>query len=33
MTRSNIAMVDGHSLEVNAQMLAGLREIVESVSR
>jgi hypothetical protein len=28
MTRSNIAMVDGHPLEVNAQMLAGLREIV-----
>ena len=28
MTRSNIAMVDGHSLEVNAQMLASLREIV-----
>ena len=28
MTRSNTAMVDGHSLEVNAQMLASLRAIV-----
>ncbi|MCY3913483.1 MAG: DUF4392 domain-containing protein [Chloroflexi bacterium] len=29
MSRSNTAMVDGHSLEVNAQMLASLRAIVE----
>ena len=29
MTRSNTAMVDGHPLEVNAQMLASLRAIVE----
>ena len=29
MTRSNTAMVDGHSLEVNARMLARLRAIVE----
>lgn len=29
MSRSNTAMVDGHSLEVNARMLAGLRSIVE----
>ena len=28
MSRSNIAMVDGHPLDVNAQMLASLREIV-----
>ncbi|MCY3784637.1 MAG: DUF4392 domain-containing protein [Chloroflexi bacterium] len=29
MTRSNTAMVDGHSLEVNARMLASLRSIVD----
>ena len=29
MSRSNTAMVDGHSLEVNARMLARLRAIVE----
>ena len=29
MSRSNTAMVDGHSLEVNAQILNRLREIVE----
>ncbi len=29
MTRSNVAMVDGHSMQVNAQMLARLRDIVE----
>lgn len=29
MTRSNTAMVDGHSLEINARMLANLCEIVK----
>ena len=29
MSRSNTAMVDGHSLEVNAKMLASLHAIVE----
>ena len=33
MTRSNTAMVDGHSMEVNAQILVRLREIVERFRR
>ena len=33
MTRSNTAMVDGHSMEVNAQILVRLHEIVERFRR
>ena len=33
MTRSNTAMVDGHSMEVNVQILVRLREIVERFRR
>ena len=33
MTRSNTAMVDGHSMDVNAQILVRLREIVERFRR
>ena len=33
MTRSNTAMVDGHSMDVNAQILVRLREIVECFRR